>query len=135
MKTAAFMTNRKTRTYLLSLACRLGLLGWLYCTAALMAVGSPALLARVVADQWVPADGQRSQARTESDDDDDGDVEAVTLHAAAGLPRRSERGTPFLPLLPSFCRPAARDLSAVLTSSSQARPAPFHDGAVPPLRC
>ena len=60
MKIAALMTNRKTRTYLLPLARRLGLLGWLYCTVALMAVGNPALLARVVADQLVPAGGQRS---------------------------------------------------------------------------
>jgi hypothetical protein len=128
------MANETTRTILLPLARRLGLLGWLYSTVALMVIGNPALLARAVTDQFVPAGSQRSPARPESDDDDDGDAETVKLHKAAGLPRRSERRTTLLTPLSRLCRPAPVHLSGTFLSS-QPRPAPFHGGSVPPLRC
>jgi hypothetical protein len=126
-------------TSLLRRTWRLGLLAGVLSTIAFLAIGNSSLLARLVADQAVALVGQRSDERSEKDDDDT-DGETTKLEITPGLIRhslrrsRAEGAVTVLPRFAWLC-PDRISLRRMAESVSSFTPAPFHDGCALPLRC
>jgi hypothetical protein len=118
---------------------RLGLLAGVLSTIALLAMGNSSFLARLVADQAVALVGQRSEERSENDDDDN-DGETTKLEITPGVTRHSFRRSRAEGLATVSSRLAWRQPDRIspgrlAESSCFFTPAPFHDGCTLPLRC